>query len=64
MSVLIFTNSIEEKPVPSKLLSTSPELIVEASSTLGLKSKQSLNGKASPVTSEVYPPISLYKISE
>ena len=48
-------NSIVEAPVPEYCLSCpSPASIVEASSTLGLKSKQSLNSKVSPVTSEVY----------
>ena len=46
--------------MPSNDLSELPALIVEASSTLGLKSKQSLNEKSSPVISEVYPGISLY----
>ena len=38
---------------------TQEESIVEALSTLGLKSRQSLNGNCSPVTSEVYPGMSL-----
>ena len=52
-SEFILANSIAEAPVPSNDLSTPPEFIVEALSTLGLKSKQSLNGKSSPVISEV-----------
>ena len=54
MSELNFGNSIPEAPVPLYCLSCpSPESIVESLSTLGLKSKQSLNSKVSPVTSEV-----------
>ena len=54
MSVLILTVLSAEAPSPSNDLSTLPESIVEASSTLGLKSRQSLNAKLSPVTSDVY----------
>ena len=54
MSELNFGNSIPEAPVPLYCLSwPSPEFIVVALSTLGLKSKTSLNSKISPVTSEV-----------
>ena len=42
-----------EAPVPSNVLSLSPESIVESLSTLGLKSNTSLNSNFSPVTSEV-----------
>ena len=47
------TISTVEAPVPSKLLSSVPLLIVLASSTLGLKSNTSLNSNLSPVVSEV-----------
>ena len=47
------TISTVEAPVPSNDLSSVPLLIVEASSTLGLKSKESLNSNFSPVVSEV-----------
>ena len=59
ISELTLANSIGEAPVPSNSLSELPELIVEASSALGLKSKQSLNAKTSPLISEVYAGISL-----
>ena len=53
MSVLILTVLSAEAPSPSNDLSTLPESIVEASSTLGLKSNTSLKSKLSPVTSDV-----------
>ena len=43
-----------DAPVPSNELSWLPESIVEASSTLGLKSKLSLNSYLTPVVCEVY----------
>ena len=44
-SELNLTTSTVEAPVPSNDLLVPPESIVEASSTLGLKSKQSLSSK-------------------
>ena len=52
-SELNWTTSTVDEPVPSKLLSFDPELIVLASSTLGLKSNVSLNSNFVPVVSEV-----------
>ena len=49
MSVLNLTTSAVEAPAPSYDLSVK----VEASSTLGLKSKLSLNSYVLPVVSEV-----------
>ena len=54
MSSLNLTTSTTEAPEPIAVaalwyfLSTLPELIVDASITLGLKSKQSLNSNISP----------------
>ena len=45
--------SIVEAPVPLYCLSCVALVTVEASSTLGLKSKQSLKSKSVPVVSEV-----------
>ena len=54
MSELNLGSSIVEAPVPVYCLSCpSPAFIVEALSTLGLKSKTSRNSNFSPVTSEV-----------
>ena len=54
MSVPNFTTSkVEALFDGSKSLSCPPELIVESSATLGLKSKQSLNSKDEPVVSEL-----------
>ena len=54
MSELNLIGCTTEAPVPSNDLSCTPESIVEASSTLGLKSKLSLNSYLTPVVVDLF----------